>query len=1520
MNLTLIRDDRVFTSSLPDEVTGKHWLCDVDAAGRQRRLASIEAEDGRWIINPHGSTTLTVHEGTQTRRAELTPDTGLYTLETHDGTHAVLLAELPLQSDKIYTKLGFKSDIDITIGRAADNLLCFYNTFVSAHHALLRLSHETFSITNTHSANGVYINGWALPANVSTALKVGDVIFIMGLKIAIGSRFIAYNNPHGLLTVKAHPAEVAYVPQEKEELEELLQDPDGESAFYRSPRIKRDIESKTFDVEDPPAREKQEESPTILKIGPSIGMALGSAMMGLYMVSNLATGGGSILRALPMLGMMVVMILGAVLWPNLTRRYEKRKAARDESKRKAAYATYLDKLKLSLIEETALQKEILEQNRITVAECLDRTATQDRRLFERTAIQSDFLELRIGRGDAPLVAEVKFPADKLALDEDVLKDELNELRRKPRIVADVPLSLALQDDFVCGIVGNKQDFYPFMRGLIAQIGALHAPDEVKFVFFGDTQDEQEWSFIRALPHIFDDAFSARFLACDKSEADEVSLRLEREVQQRMSQTNIERPGDYGAYYVVFVANRELASTTEVIARLNALRSNKGFSVVTFAEDIRALPKECRRIIELEDISGCAYDPKDASGNKTDFISDISLTTQEAKLFAEALALLRLDIASARTMLPQSLGFLEMFEAGRVEHLNIKTRWAENNPTRSLASPLGIDPQGELSMLDIHEDFHGPHGLVAGMTGSGKSETIITYILSLAVNFRPDEVSFVLIDYKGGGLAGAFDNDKARLPHLAGTITNLDGAAIARSLISINSELKRRQALFNTARDNAGLGTMDIYKYQELYRQGQVAEPCPHMLIISDEFAELKAQQPEFMDQLISAARIGRSLGVHLILATQKPSGVVNDQIWSNSRFKVCLKVADVADSREMLKRPDAAELVDAGRFYLQVGYNEYFALGQSAYAGATYRPQEHFEKKHDDSVVLISNTARPLLAARPEQAHFAHSSTPESVAVLHHLVEVAAEEGLEAPRLWLDPIPEVITVDELDVKYPRPDKDPFTLDPILGEYDDPYTQSQNLLSLPLTVEGNAIIYGSTGSGKATLLSSMLYSLLKDHTAKSLNVYILDFGAETLGAFRSAPQVGDVLFTGDEEKVERLFVLLEQETATRKRKLAGAGGLGAYNRHAPEVLPSIVVVLNDVAAFYELYPALETRIVTLTRDGSRLGIHFVVTASSAASVRMRLRSNFRQLYALPLNDENDYSAVLGSIRGTIPPKTYARGLVVSGKKLLEFQGAFPLSPTEDQQMALTAFAAALAKPGIKGVGSIPTLPDRVTAKSFLREAIALEKVPVGIFVDDLQTAFLDLKSKCVHRIIAQRKDGLISFARGLLEVLRSIGNVKIEVIDTLEIFGEQIISGLDCSSEGNPFESLYEYLQNEGKSEEFHTVLVVSGFSEIMSHQEDSKVNELQIQLAKSKLRANVSIIALDVASDAAKVVQKPWFQSITSNTDGLWIGNGVTTQNAVQISYSGRISHPEVSEHQGFLIEGTRPAFMQVLTPESGGN
>ena len=1495
--MTLFKPDRVTHASLPDEVTGRHWLYDSDSSTQTKALACIEAVDGHWELSTLGQARIAENDQV------LSPDGGQYHLTLADGTDTLLFIESQQTAGSDYQKVGFKSDVKLTIGSSSSCDLLYHHPDIESRHAELVLSGMEFSISDISEAGHVYVNGSAIAKGVGKVLSFADQVIILGLRIIIGKRFISFNNPGDCATIRPIPSLIHYSPQtyqaKQNTTANLMKEED--SYFFRSPRIRRDIIAESISVEGPPAQAQVDEMPAILRIGPAIAMAMGSAMMGLYTLSN-AFGAESvnILRVLPSASMVLTMLLGALLWPNLTRRYERRKAEASESLRRATYAAYLDKIRRALAEAAAHQREVFEENRISLHSCLKRVDELDRRLFERTSTQPDYLELRIGRGDADLLTTLSFPADRLSMDEDILRNLVAELESRPRVVEDVPLSLALQQDYCSGVVAKPNDYYPFLRGLIAQMAALHAPDEVKLVFFGDKAEEPEWGFIKSLPHTYAEGYGFRYIATDTSEAAEVSLRLERDLNARTETNKTELPGDYGIYYLVIVANTELAKTTAALEALNALRTNRGFSVLTFAQDLRDLPKECSRIIELKGTSGVLYDPKDDSGKRSSFNSDISLDAIIAGRFAERLAGIKLDDPRSTNALPLSLGFLEMFEVGKVEHLNIQNRWAESQPTLSLGAPLGVDPQGLPLVLDAHEDAHGPHGLFAGMTGSGKSETIITYILSMAVNYRPDEVSFVLIDYKGGGLAGAFDNSRARLPHLAGTITNLDGSAIARSLISIQSELKRRQAVFNQARDSTSSGTMDIYRYQELYRRGVVKEACPHLFIIADEFAELKSQQPDFMDQLISTARIGRSLGVHLLLATQKPSGVVNDQIWSNARFKICLKVADVDDSREMLKRPDAAELTTAGSFYLQVGYNEYFAMGQTGYSGGSYRPSEHFEPKTDDTVALISTTGRSILSASPPRPQASAAKVPEAVAVLDHLVEVAARTGLYAPQLWLDAIPEELTFDGLLARFPASpeDSNPHVLEPRIGIIDDPFNQSQQLFRLQLSSEGNALVYGATGSGKSTLLASMLYSLISDFSSEQLNIYLLDFGAETLGAFAAAPQVGDVVYTADEEKVVNLLRLLSDEIEVRRRLLSSFGGsLELYNKSdgARQLyLPFIVVAINNYDVFAELYEKELDLLQRLSRDGTRYGIYFIMTCSRAGSVGYRMMPSFKQKLALKLNSTDEYLSVFGSVRDVVIPDAYARGLIQLDKTY-EFQTARLNVDAEISEYE--AISAAVAK-AVGSTGSaagqvkaraIPALPDVVTIQALSANGIRRDSVPIGISRETFNAETQNFSRAPILIVAGDDEDKQLLFLEPFIEALSLIEGASIAVLDVDEMIdpshiNSQIQPGLfqDVGQASSYFERYQTYTAAPSQQD----YLVIASLRSLVDSLDAEGRAGFDAFMKDGIYR---SIGGLVISGDLSRFTSfsyESWYRELVTYCNGLWIGNGFYNQSTFKVSHS----------------------------------
>ena len=833
-----------------------------------------------------------------------------------------------------------------------------------------------------------------------------------------------------------------------------------------------------------------------------------------------------------------------------------------------------------------------------------------------------------------------------------------------------------------------------------------------------------------------------------------------------------------------------------------------------------------------------------------------------------------------------LTFLEMYNVSKIEHLNIRTRWKENNPTVTLKAPVGVDTLGNLFYLDLHEKYQGPHGLVAGMTGSGKSEFIITYILSMAVNYHPDEVAFILIDYKGGGLAGAFENKKKgiKLPHLAGTITNLDGASINRSLVSIQSELRKRQSIFNEAKQISNEGTMDIYKYQKLYREGIVTEPVPHLFIISDEFAELKTQQPEFMDQLISTARIGRSLGVHLILATQKPNGVVNDQIWSNSRFRVCLKVQEKQDSMDMIKRPDAAELSATGRFYLQVGYNEFFDIGQSAWCGAPYVPTEEVESKEEDSVQIIDNLGRIVKEVKDSKKENEENvnNIKQIVGIVNYLSEIADEDHISVRKLWMDEIPEFITVNSLINKYGPLQKD--GLEVVIGEYDDPFNQQQNIVIHNVSECGNTIIYGAMGSGKELLVNTLVCGLIENFAPSDINLFLIDFGSEALQMYAKAPHVGNVLLSSDEEKLIRLMKILKEQIYERKKLLAEySGNPDLYEKATGRSLTTIVTIIDNYAAFNELYENLVDEIAYLSREGSKYKIYFIITATAVNEVKYKISQNFGKQYVLQMNDKSDYSSVFGNVKGVYPSKLIGRGLILKNS-VYEFQTAH-ICKDEELQAYVTGLTSELnANYSDDNVIKVPEVPEKLTPED-IKITQTLENVQIGVDLDLVKPVVVNLKKSVVNVITGKNIDEVIATGRGIAELVSRIDNCEVTILDS-ETEESKIVEIYNMMVERNN-----SYKDDNTLTFDRKVIFIMNWQSIIDNLSTDGK-DKLECLIKHCELEYSVTFILCDIAESVKKYNRSNWYVMRADSSDYVWVGMGIDEQSV----FNNPINYREVKK------------------------
>ena len=505
----------------------------------------------------------------------------------------------------------------------------------------------------------------------------------------------------------------------------------------------------------------------------------------------------------------------------------------------------------------------------------------------------------------------------------------------------------------------------------------------------------------------------------------------------------------------------------------------------------------------------------------------------------------------------------------------------------------------------------------------------------------------------------------------------------------------------------------------MFKSGETKIALPHLILIVDEFAELKSDQPEFMKELISAARIGRSLGVHLILATQKPSGVVNDQIWSNSKFKLCLKVQTKEDSNEVLKSPLAAEIREPGRAYLQVGNNEIFQLFQSAYSGAP----SQFDTLGNTNRFKLSKVS--LCGRREVFFEQKPKSLDASVTQLDALVEYVNEyckrKGIEKlPNICLPPLPEKIPVpaeapviEGKDIYIP------------VGFYDDPSRQLQKEYGINLS-QGNVFVLGSSQYGKTTLFQTIIRQIAANYTPAEVCIYIFDFASMFLKNFSTLKHVGGVITAFDDEKLSNCIKMIEESMILRRETFAklGVTSFSSYREAGFKEFPQIVLMIDNLTSFRELYNKLDDRLLTICRDGVSLGITVIVSNSISSGVGYRYLSNFSTRLAFTCNNSSDYSTLFDRCR-TSPREVPGRALVEMDKNFYECQMYIPFdSEKEFEKIELMrAFIKEMNEKyaAYTNVGLIPEVPDVVT-KDYIMSVDSRKygkfDLPVGIKYSDV----------------------------------------------------------------------------------------------------------------------------------------------------------------------------------------------------------
>lgn len=1097
----------------------------------------------------------------------------------------------------------------------------------------------------------------------------------------------------------------------------------GTELFKRSPRIRDSYPAGKISIPGPSAKIRAPEMnwlATLLPAGLTIviavvvALAFHSSMMMIYSLPMTVAG-------------VVISIVNYV--------HGKKKYKASVEKRRTDYLRLVDSIENKIRLDYNKQQKAMLQDDPDPEECLSYVESRNRRLWCRDSYDSDFLSVRIGTGTAPFSVTLD-PARESLADEDDLQQIPMEIFRRYSAIRDMPVVCDIRKSGIVGVLGRPEQRQEQIQNMLFHLATHHSCTELKLVCFFGKENEEARKWLSRLPHTHGQSSAESYLAASQEEADAL-FRSFTEVFKRRRQEADEKDS-YGREqvflpYILFVFFESgMLKKADPINQYLFMEKGIGVGCLMAAQTISQLPKQCTKIVSLKNDGGEMYNTERASEARA-FLPD-RITAELREAFGNAMEPLYCDEGLSVNTLPGKYTFYQMLGINSISEYDIGAHWSASDLTVSGLAPsaaIGVRENGD--KIWFHSpptgENGGPHALVAGATGSGKSEVLLTIILSLALRYSPNEVSFLVIDFKGDSIASSLTG----LPHLRGVITSLDGGELRRSLVSISAEIERRQRLFkeyNDSHPEDKTKIKDIRGYIEKFHQNKVEIPLPNLFIVVDEFAELKKQFPDIMDEFVSVSQVGRSLGVKLILATQSPSGIVDAKTRANIYKYFCLKTANRTESKDVIGVDSASEIKSAGRGYFKVDGS--LEMVQAAYGGeAVYGADGTKSSQIREAIDAIAAFCRASNIQK----------LPDLVCpALPVKVDFTEEDSERSGRRFRGEVP-------------------------IGLRDDPAAQFMGSYYLNV-FSRNTMIVGSQMMGKTNLLQTILRGSALRYTPEELNIYILDFSSLFLKNYEALPHVGGVVSALETEKFTNLFRLLREQVMLRRQKLAahGVASLSAYRESGGRDLPQILLMIDNLDAVKERFSVDDDPLLWICKQGLGVGISVVAASLQPVGISTYLPA-FANRIALYNNDPSVYTTLFNRACPRLK-ELPGRCLVSLEKEIYECQSflAFDGKREVERTEAVRHFCSSREKEaGGRRAAAIPFIPENYSvhdAFSAHPEAFAEGRVMLGY--DYATVKPLAVKLAALRNFaVSGREEEVRSFQRYLLEAAEIVPKPQLE---------------------------------------------------------------------------------------------------------------------------------------------------------------
>lgn len=930
-------------------------------------------------------------------------------------------------------------------------------------------------------------------------------------------------------------------------------------------------------------------------------------------------------------------------------------------------------------------------------------------LWQRRSDDEDFLSLHAGTGDAPWRPEVDQRAATAKLE-----DEAKAAIADSRLTA-APVVADLSDAGVVGIVGDRQGALALARSLLTQATVHCGPADLTVGVFCDAGRAEDWGWASWLPHarVAGSSTGARWMSAQRDQS-AAMLRGLRESLDELPTPNL----------LVVVDSEVLTEGRDAPARnlLGQGRTVPGqshrpgerprkVSGIVIATNEQQLPAACTSIITVgADAAATVYRPEDRTRVEDVVLAGLSVETAERS----ARSVAHFDdpeLLVPGASLPSLVRLPELLSSD-----GIRTAW---DARTGFSTPIGSSESGVLE-IDLVRD--GPHGLVGGTTGSGKSEFLRSLVAGLAARNDPTRLNFLLVDFKGGAAFAACE----RLPHTIGTISNLDEQLADRAIRALEAELERRQRVFAAA--GADIDNLDAYLATK------PVEPMPRLLLVVDEFAMLAKDFPDVLTSLVSIAAVGRTLGVHMILATQRPAGVVSEDILANTNMRVALRVQSREDSTNVIGVPAAAGIgrQQTGRAYVKLGQDDITPVQTALVTGRAR--DERAEQPVSVRPTDVFGVPAPMPAPAP---------TASDVTDLDQLIEAIGQAneaaGYAPPRpIWPEALGTRVELAALT------DGRPTTVPVALA--DDPDHQRQITSGWDLD-EGNLMLMGIPGSGTSTALATIALQLAASSSPDELDLLVLDMGPGDLAPLAQLPHTTAYVGSGaGAGELQTRF--LRHLRVELERRRAAPGGRRA------------VVLIDGLAALRDEYQDFEGQqlldaLYRVYAEGPALGISFAVSTTRAKAVPSAMDEVTTQKWMFRLADPYDYASI-GVRPKDVPPPVPGR--FIDSTRRLQSHVATPDVPLAQA----VARIAETRSDGTKKASAVGRLPDAVLVDELGTSAVFAGepwRIPIGIAEDDLQPASVEVYDGEHVLVAGPARSGKSSVLLAVAELARTAEGVR-----------------------------------------------------------------------------------------------------------------------------------------------------------------